>query len=72
MYFAGKHLNAARYAAFGAAWHLDIPTRSPSAIRRAKAALKGRRRLAPEFEHDPTPWEAAVAICARLAPQGRP
>eukprot|EP00974_Lingulodinium_polyedra_P069776 6752308-Lingulodinium_polyedra.AAC.1 len=46
--------------------------RSATALRQAKAALKGWRRLAPEFEHDPMPWEAAVAICVWLAPLGRP
>jgi hypothetical protein len=66
LYRDGHTASAARFAVYAVAWYLTLPTRSPSCLVFAKAALKGFGRLSRDQSRDPAPWEAWCLVAKWL------
>ena len=67
LFFAGGNLYTGRAVLYGYAFMHDIPTCGAQTFTRAKWALKGWTKEAPEYSRDPAAWTAVLLIVRRLA-----
>ncbi len=61
LYFQGDDLYTGRLALYGAAWLRSLPTRGTADFPKAKEALAGWRKTAPEGAKGPLPWDRSIA-----------
>ena len=71
-FFQGKQIWEARYVVYGTIWLKQLVRHCPHTLPRAREALLGWGKAAPEVVGDPLPWEAALLIAQHMADSGTP
>ena len=72
LFFQGKQIWEARYAVYGTIWLKQLARHCPHTLPRAREALLGCGKAAPEVVGDPLPWEASLFIAQHMADSGTP